>query len=374
MLATTLTTLTTLATPPLLASLPPLPPLPLLPLLVPAAALEARFEEALVAFVRAFPPVFPVQEALPAACAGALVPVVGPVGCAGRATGTVTFTFSDGAVVVAAERAFREEVEGAAGAVGAAWTDVAALAITFLRKETGFAALAAFDATAALAAAARRGGGLVPCRWAPLLVALDGGAFVVGPAVVLLLLLAVVGGGLAGVPRASDAGLAGLADLAGVPDASAAVVRNGVCAMYVGSGRGNGRRRGRLSVSGWAVRVDCGTALGWASLSREASMPGRGMAGPEGGRGRESGTCAHSTATFPTLTALQLHRLHAELEGHASAVLLPELRLVGRVRPERGERESRRLALSPHASAGPRRHLRRLGSSVVSLQLLLYVP
>ena len=227
------TTLTTLATPPVLASLPPLPPLLLM---VPAAALEARLEEALVAFVRAFPPVFPVQEALPAACAGALVPVVGPVGCAGRATGTVTFTFSDGAVVVAAERAFREGAEGAAGAVGAAWTDVAALAITFLRKETGFAALAAFDATAALAAAARRGGGLVPCRWAPLLVALDGGAFVVGPAVVLLLLLAVVGGGLAGVPRASDAGLAGLADLAGVPDASAAVVRDGVCAMYVGLG------------------------------------------------------------------------------------------------------------------------------------------
>ena len=247
------TTLTTLATPPLLASLPPLPPLPLLPLLVPAAALEARLEEALVAFVRAFPPVFPVQEALPAACAGALVPVVGPVGCAGRATGTVTFTFSDGAVVVAAERAFREGAEGAAGAVGAAWTDVAALAITFLRKETGFAALAAFDATAALAAAARSGGGLAPCRWAPLLVALDGGAFVVGPAVVLLLLLAVVGGGLAGVPRASDAGLAGLADLAGVPDASAAVVWDGVCAMYVGLGGGNGRRRGRLSVSGWAV-------------------------------------------------------------------------------------------------------------------------
>ena len=275
------TTLTTLATPPVLASLPPLPPLLLM---VPAAALEARLEEALVAFVRAFPPVFPVQEALPAACAGALVPVVGPVGCAGRATGTVTFTFSDGAVVVAAERAFREGAEGAAGAVGAAWTDVAALAITFLRKETGFAALAAFDATAALAAAARRGGGLVPCRWAPLLVALDGGAFVVGPAVVLLLLLAVVGGGLAGVPRASDAGLAGLADLAGVPDASAAVVRDGVCAMYVGLG-GGGREKEGQAVSEWMGRARGLWHRSWMGEPLSRSKHARPRHG--GTRGRE---------------------------------------------------------------------------------------
>ena len=265
------TTLTTLATPPLLASLSPLSPLLLL---VPAAALEARLEEALVAFVRAFPPVFPVQEALPAACVGALVPVVGPVG----ATGMVAFTFLDDAVVVVAGRSSRAGAGGAAGAAGAAWTDVAALAITLLRKETGFAALAAFDATAGLAAAACRGGGLAPCRWAPLLVDLDGGAFVVGPAVVLLLLLLLaVIGGLAGVPPASDVGLAGLADLAGVPDASAAVVRDGACTRCDGLGGVNGgRRRGRLSVGGGACAWIVAPPLSRSKHARPRHGGGRG--------------------------------------------------------------------------------------------------